>query len=436
MLEFVLSFALIAFCIFLIDRLPVFQHEKIKTSAFKLIFVVKLVAGFVLYLIYTRYYTERATADIFRYFDDADILYRSLFDKPYDYLRMLTGYHADAPDLQHYYDAMRNWYNTEMMFNDTRTMIRFSAFFKLFSMGTYYPHAVLMCFLSMTGLTALFQFFTTFVKGKEMAFLIAVFLMPSTLLWTSGLIKEAFLMYSLGMLLYVLKDMIEKKNALIKNYLLLVFFLYCLFLIKPYIIFLLIPSVILWMLFKRHPRFIFVKTFAVYVTYGVLVMFAAKKLFGMAIPELLANKQAEFFQVAIRDHANSFIDIPVLDSTFTSLIVNTPNAIKNVVLRPTIVEVKNPLMLLAAVENLVIAFFLIVCIYYIYKIKPLPISYWMSIALAFSLTIFVLTGLVTPILGAIVRYKVPALPFFLFAMIHYLPEINLGEKINSLIKKT
>ena len=62
-------------------------------------------------------------------------------------------------------------------------------------------------------------------------------------------------------------------------------------------------------------------------------------------------------------------------------------------------------------------------------------SYWVVIALLFSLSIFTLTGLVTPILGAIVRYKVPALPFFLFAIVSYLPELKLGQKINNLIKK-
>ena len=99
MLELVLSFAYIAFAVFLIDRLPVFQHETIKTSTFKILFLVKLLAGFLLYLIYTRYYTDRATADIFRYFDDAEIMYQSLFDKPYDFFRMLTGYHANVPEI-------------------------------------------------------------------------------------------------------------------------------------------------------------------------------------------------------------------------------------------------------------------------------------------------------------------------------------------------
>ena len=221
-----------------------------------------------LYLIYTRYYTDRATADIFRYFDDSEILYQSLFTHPYDYIRMLTGYDSASTDLQHYYDAMRNWYNTDMVFNDTRTMIRFSAFLKLFSLGTYDPHAVVMCFLSLCGLTALYRFFTSFIEGKELVLLVAVFLMPSTLIWTSGLIKEAFLIFSLGMLLNTLYNLIEKKEVTRRNFWQLIIFLCCLFFIKPYIIFLLVPCIASWMLLKNNANTQFLKVVAVYFVYG------------------------------------------------------------------------------------------------------------------------------------------------------------------------
>jgi hypothetical protein len=398
-------------------------------------FLIKLVAGFFLYLIYTRYYTDRATADIFRYFDDADIMYQSLFTHPYDFFRMFTGYDSASSDLQYYYDAMRNWYNTDMIFNDTRTMIRFSAVLKLFSLGTYYPHAVIMCFLSLCGLTAIYRFFTSFVSGKENLLLIAVFLMPSTLIWTSGLIKEAFLMFSLGMLLNTLYNLVERKERISRNYIQLFVFLFCLFLIKPYIIFLLIPCVAGWMLLKHNSHSQLLKLIVVYFIYGCIVLFASEFLFGKRIPQLLTSKQAEFFHVANRDHANSLIDIPVLTNSYTSLIINSPNAIKNVVFRPTILEVKNPLMLLAAIENLIITIALLLSLYFVFKSKFQIGTYWILLAFFFCMTIFILTGLVTPILGAIVRYKVPALPFFLFVMINYLPELSFGKYFNNLIRK-
>ena len=189
------------------------------------------------------------------------------------------------------------------------------------------------------------------------------------------------------------------------------------------------------MLLKHNTNAQFVKLITVYLIYGFVVLFAAEFLFGKRIPKLLLDKQSEFFHVADRDHANSLITIPKLANSYSSIIANAPNAIKNVVFRPTILEVKNPLMLLAALENLIITIALIVSLYFLVKSKFNLNSYWVLLAFFFCMTIFVLTGLVTPILGAIVRYKVAALPFFLFVMINYLPEITLGKTIQHLIRK-
>ena len=80
---------------------------------------------------------------------------------------MLTGIGSDAPELKKYYDTMLNWYNTDLVFNDSRTMIRINAFLRLFSMGTYFPHAVLMCFLAMTGLTGIFRWLHRLAPTRE-----------------------------------------------------------------------------------------------------------------------------------------------------------------------------------------------------------------------------------------------------------------------------
>jgi hypothetical protein len=396
---------------------------------------VKLAAGFFLYLIYTRYYPDRSTADIFRYFDDSDIMYQSLFTKPYDFFRMLTGFHAADPDLQPYYDAMRNWYNTDMIFNDTRTMIRFSALMKIFSMRLYYPHAVLMCFLSLLGLTGIYRLFISALPGRELVLMVAVYLMPSTLLWTSGLIKEAFLMFALGMLFYTIQQIIEGDRRNVLQYVKLIVFLYCLFLIKPYIIFMMIPGVTAWLMFKYFPSRRLVVLLSTYAIYAAIMIFSAEVILGQKIPNLLTSKQNEFYFVAERDHANSVIEIPRLDGSYLSMIRNAPQAFINVLFRPSILEIKNPLMLFAAAENLFLIIFILFAVLMAikYNLQKLPDLFY--IAFFFSSAIFVLTGLVTPILGAVVRYKVPAYPFFLFVVIAIIPEQVASIKLKWLTNK-
>lgn len=194
-----------------------------------------------------------------------------------------------------------------------------------------------------------------------------------------------------------------------------------------------IPGVTAWLMFTYFPNRRLVVMFSTYAVYAAIMIFSAEVLLGQKIPNLLTSKQNEFYFVAQRDHANSVIAIPILDGTYRTLIKSAPQAFVNVLFRPSILEIKNPLMLFAAAEN----FFLILLVLFAAitasknKISELPDLFF--IALFFSSAIFVLAGLVTPILGAIVRYKVPAYPFFLFVVIAVIPPSKTLFKIKWLI---
>ena len=79
---------------------------EVSAKVFQLMFIIKVIAAFALYIIYTQFYTDRAYADIFRYYDDSAVIYDTFLNRPYDFFRMLTGIDGDAADLQVYYDTM------------------------------------------------------------------------------------------------------------------------------------------------------------------------------------------------------------------------------------------------------------------------------------------------------------------------------------------
>lgn len=70
----------------------------------------KIMAGTALWAVYTYLYTDRTTADIFKYFDDSAVLYGALWQHPGDLLRIFTGISNDSPYFDaHYYGVMNNW---------------------------------------------------------------------------------------------------------------------------------------------------------------------------------------------------------------------------------------------------------------------------------------------------------------------------------------
>ena len=108
-------------------------------------------------------------------------------------------------------------------------------------------------------------------------------------------------------------------------------------------------------------------------------------------------------------NVGSYIYLPPLDNGLQSMIVNAPNALFNSLFRPTIFEAKSAMMLFAAIENIFIICMLAAGLLFIQPKNFSNRDVWCC--LSYITIFFVLIGLTTPVLGALVRYKVPALPF-------------------------
>lgn len=416
MLELALTLASIFFAIYLIGKWKIFQIEGISSSVFQGLFIIKIFAALALYLIYTQYYKDRAYADIFRYYDDSEIIYNTLLSKPWDFFRMLTGIDGRAPELLPYYDTMLNWYNTDLIFNDSRTMIRINAFLRLFSMGTYFPHAVVMCFLAMLGLTGIFRVVNDLIKGKSLLLMVIIYLLPSTLLWTSGMIKESFLIFALGVLMYQIANALEERIFTVKRISFIVFAVLILITVKAYVFFLILPVLFYWIIKSYRTNFSLVGLFLILGIYFFGLGALAPTLIGKEVPLMIAKKQAEFYFVAERENAQSVVEVTRLDPTWLSLVAEAPGAFLRTLFLPMPHQAHNIMMWFSVLENFFILGIIVVLLLS-FKKQKLPAQFGLILAFfIFGCTVFILSGWVTPIIGALVRYKVPGLPFFLFPL--------------------
>ena len=416
MLELALTLATIFFAIYLIGKWKIFQIEGISISVFKGLFIIKIIAALALYVIYTQYYKDRAYADIFRYYDDSEVIYNTLFSTPWDFFRMLTGIDGRAPEIVPYYDVMKNWYNTDLIFNDSRTMIRINAFLRLFSMGTYFPHAVVMCFLAMLGLTGIFRIANELIKGKSLLLMVIIFLLPSTLLWTSGMIKEAFLIFALGVLMYQISQALKMNDFSGKRISFMIITMMILLTVKAYVLFLIFPVLLIWVISHYRKKISFLFMIFFFSFYFLLLGGMAPVLIGKEVPSMIAKKQAEFYFVADRENAQSVIEVTRLEPTWTSLIMEAPSAFLRTLFLPMPQHAHNILMWFSVLENFLILFIILYLLFSLKKQKGSPNLMLVSAFFIFGCTIFILSGWVTPIIGALVRYKVPGLPFFLFPL--------------------
>lgn len=384
------------------------------------LFLFKVVAALVLYWIYTGYYSDRPHADIFRYYDDSYVIFKALPDHPYDYFRMMTGIDAESTDLEHYYQQMRNWYNSDLVFKDTRTMIRFSAFLRIFFADTYFPHAVVMCFLAFLGQAGLFRVFRKYVQGKDLVLILLIFLMPSVLLWTSGIIKEALLFFAMGWLIHVF-DRLKSRSANKRGQIIILFLsAFIMLTVKAYVFFLLIPFLIAWV-FDGQQRignsWLYVSGIF-FISYIVLVLIAPV-MTGHSIPDLISSRRAEFVSLATLNNAGSLIDLSTLRPDWLSLFSDSPAAVFRTVFYPLPNMVGNLMMAFSSAEIMIYLIFITWLLLQIKKSDFRGIPVFVIAGLFFSLSVFLLAGWVTPVIGALVRYKIPGLPFFLLFFVFF-----------------
>ncbi|MFI5150264.1 MAG: hypothetical protein ACHQRM_11075 [Bacteroidia bacterium] len=494
--------------IFLIFRMKFFRLERFSPVLVSAAFLLKVIAGIMLWWVYTYYYTDRSTADIYKYFDDSKIMFDTLRKSPSDFVHMLFDFRNNTPHFDGYYAQMHNWarqYESNL-YNDSHTIIRFNTVLRFFSFGYYQVHSVFLCFLSLSGLVGLYRVFSPYLPGKEKLCFLLIFLMPSVLFWGSGVLKEGILFFGLGLLLYHWKKT-WFGHLNLTSILWIIFTLLLILATKFYVLVSLLPGLLYtaWIGFAGSGRALlkFVIVLMVFSGIGIGVKYgipAYDPLQVLAIKQrdfnclaqggillrsdtaivFLSLEQKEKSLVDTDPHlstkdkiytintgtryawwhdyyatedtsfavqtgpsdryrvendmprSGSLISIRPLEPTITSFLRNAPMALVNSLFRPFLNEAKGPLLLLSALETVAYSVFMILCI--IYRKRSEIQWEWIWFCISFAGILFIITGLTTPILGALVRYKVPGVPFLLLAFLFLLDTERLYKSFPFLKK--
>ncbi len=429
-MSYILLILYLALFLFIIYRVKFYQTSLFPKYIVAAIFLLKFIGGIMVYMVYTHFYDHRFSSDIFKYFDDGNIIYSSLHENPMDYLRMVTGIGGGAEHLIKYYNTCCFWIKdfNYGLFNDNRTVIRFNAIVRLFSMGNIHIHTLVISFLSFTGLWAIFKIFEeTFAKQKWLLVSV-IFFFPSVYFWTSGLLKEGILMFAFGLFLYQFKSYFNEPK--IKHILSGIFFLLLLLISKFYVLVAAVPGILFLIVIQLTGEKYFLYKLISVLLFFFIISWFSEALIHLNFPVILARKQNDFINYTnSQSYVGSKIAIPILEPTMKSILINSPGAFFRTLFRPTIFESSNLMSLLAAVENLILCAGLIFTVTFLNKKKIK--SKWFGFSILFVIVLFTLSGLTTPVLGALVRYKAPALPF-LGLILMYLIDF---EKVSKLRKR-
>jgi hypothetical protein len=478
---------------YLIYKLKFFRPESLSRWMTPAFFAAKIVAGIALWWVYTFYYTDRANADIWKYFDDSKVMYEAAYDHPSDFLKMVTGIGANDPRFDTtYYAEMDHWHQKfdNNLLNDAHTIIRVNAVLRFFSLGNYHIHSLLLSFLAFTGLMAIYRALSPGFKRSPKIAAFILFLFPSLVFWSSGVLKEGLVLAGLGGMIYHAFYFFNDKKP--KRILYILLFAWLLFLSKFYVLAALAPALLATGWTMRNPSRIALKFLV------VLFLFAAAGLsLKFFIPKydplkVLAWKQNDFLNLGrggtylLNDSVVAFVDpvhpedlVKTGDSTYrireganymywyfnpdfsdTVFVTNSHDQSTYTILtsnpRAGSLMETDPLQpaIVSFLKETPKAFFrslfrpypwearnplfilpalenLLLILFLLlliqYRKKP-DYSSLAGFCLAFSLSLLWLIGITTPVLGALVRYRAVALPFLLLAILSFIDTDKISSR--------
>ena len=385
----------------------------------------KFIGAISLGLIYQFYYGGGDT--IAAYHNGGAQIWKAFLESPLIAFQLITA----GSD---YEGATFSYASNIIAYGDLSTyfVVRAAGLFSLFTFNSYYANALLFASLSFSGSWALFHSFHNLYPHLTKKIAVIVLFIPSVVFWGSGILKDTLTFAAIGWLFYAFSNIFLEKKISTLNIIILIISGAIILHIKIYIALCLFPSLIIFFITSRSKQ---IKNKLVRVLIAPFLLISAGFFSYQSVNYLgsinplysidqfahRAQVTAEWLRYVSNKQGGSYYSLGDTDDFSTAgLARNFIPAAWVTLFRPYLWEVKNPVMLLSALESMAVLFF---CMYIIYKAGLYNVlSKTMSNPMVFSFLFFAILfsfaiGASTYNFGSLVRYKIPMIPFFLMALL-------------------
>ena len=281
--------------------------------------------------------------------------------------------------------------------------------------------------------------------ANDRNFAIALLFVPSVVFWGSGLLKDGWCLAAMLFIFISIHNIFINRTRLLYSILVLVVWGYVCFEIRAYTFFTAVLASIIWVAFVVINRmksgmmrvliFPIIALFAWLIGVGVFMRFGSLASSRYQSIDSIIETAVIIQDDLRKDYygGNSF-DIGEFDPTIGGMLSKAPQAIMAGVFRPFLWDVRNPLMLISALET-TIAFMLIIKILLSMGVRRffaviLRRPFLMA-AFVLMLTYAFFVGITTANFGALVRYRMPVLVFLSLILAVEWRYMNLLKAIES-----
>ena len=420
-MEYLLFVAYLVLFAWLVTKVKFFTSTGLSQSQLIIILLLKVMAGIFYGWIGLYYGGLAQMQDTWGFHTNSIQEYHLLFNDPKEYF---TNLFRDP-----YEGGVKKFFESnDSYWNDLKgnVFIKVLSVFNILSIGNYYVNVIFYSFITLFGAIAIYRVMTDVFPGKKIAILLATFLVPSFLYWTSGIHKEGLIFTGISLVIYVIYFSTMQKRLGLKRFLGLIAGLLLILALRNFIIILIIPAIIAWLLANRWPKYGLAIFSSLYLLFGILFFTARYVSPSLDFPQAVVNKQQAFKNLAV---GGSTIPMKDLEPTAISFLKNTPQAFNLSTIRPYPSDVRHILSLAAAIEIDVLLFLFVLFLLWRTNGSSSNSNNFKYFCVFFSMTLLMAIGFSVNNLGAIVRYRSVVMPLLVIPMAAQINWKKLGGLI-------
>ena len=414
----------------------IIRRRYIRNPLYKKFFIpgltIKLLGGIAFGLVHTYYFTYGG--DTKSYFHDMSIITEYFYLDPLATLSYLFDNYSYLNS-----EIARNTIfgsGTKEFF-----LVRFASFINILGLNSYWSTTILFASFSFVGTWQLFLVFANKYPNlyKQVAW--AALFLPSFIFWGSGIMKDTLGVGFLGVFLFCVHHVFDRGRLNFWYLLIMGLSVYVIFSVRAYIIFGLLPAMLIWLSLGLKDRIknallkmIFIPFILIFMMIGIVFTFSylGKYNSQFSVDNVIGTAWAyqhwhyvEGENTSEQHGRGSSYTLGEYDPTPLGVLKMFVPAVNVALYRPYLWEVKNPAMLILSFESL--AFF-ILTLYILLRVGPFVLlraaskDSFLLMSLVFSVFFAFAVGFSTYNFGALSRYKIPALPFYALSLIvlnHY-----------------
>jgi hypothetical protein len=309
--------------------------------------------------------------------------------------------------------------------------IKITSFITLLGSNLYLPTSILFATISFVGTWKLFLVFVDVYPNNVRIFSKIILYIPSIIFWGSGILKDSITFACIGYITHLVYFGLIKKQKTLSRLFQIFLFSSIILSIKGYIILSFIPAAAYWVFseYKNNiknstlrtistPFFLFLGLAFTLIIINQISSSAGR--YSLDKVETTAKDYQRWHTVASEDGSGYSLGDVSEDFSIGSLLVKFPLAVNVTLFRPYPWEAKSVIMLFSAFESAIILYFTLVTILKVGLVKSLNIissSSFIIFCLFFSLVFAFAVGFTSYNFGALVRYKIPCIPFYLASIV-------------------